>query len=104
MGGNHSLALQPSHQHRNQHHAQQPAQEKTQGDTDRAQPVCLAVNELFDLLCGGAQCLQLAIELDVGSDADLKDIVNDQIAGQEHQRHAQVHGKAFLGCGSIHLR
>ena len=27
--------------------------------------------------------------MDVGGDADLKDIVNDQIACQEHQRHAQ---------------
>ena len=103
MGRNHSIALQPSHQHRNQHHAQQPTQEKTHGDTDRAQSVCLTVNELLDLLCGGSQCFQLAIELDVGNNADLKNIINNQIAGEEHQYHPQIHGNVFLGCGSIHL-
>ena len=62
IGRNHRIALQPSHQHRNQNHAQQPAQKKPQWDTDHAQPVCLTVNEFLDLLCGSAQCFQLTIE------------------------------------------
>ncbi len=102
--GNHSITLLLPHQHRNQHHAQQPAQKKAQRNTDRTQTVCLTVNKLFDLLCGSSQRFQLAIKLDIGGNADLKNIINNQITGKKHQYHAQIHRKAFLGYGSAHLR
>ena len=101
---NHGLALYCPHEHRHQHAAQQPAQNQTDGDADDAEPVGLPVDQLLQLLGGRPQGFQLAIKLHIGGDADLEDVVDDQVSGKEYQHHAQIHGHALLGGHRPHLR
>ena len=93
---NHGLALDCPHEHRHQHAAQQPAQNQADGDADDAEPVGLPVDQLFQLLGGGAQGFQLPVELHIGGNADLEDVIDDQVSGNEYQHHAQIHGQALL--------
>ena len=103
-GRNHGLALYCPHEHRHQHRAQQPAQNQTDGDADDAEPVGLPIDQFLQLLGGRPQGFQLTIKLHIGGHADLEDVVDNQVSGNEYQHHAQIHGHTLLGGHRPHLR
>ena len=102
--GNYRRPLHAAHQHRYQNRPQQPAQNEAHWDADDAQAVGLIVNQLFELPGGGAQGFQFAVKLHVGGNADLEDVVDNQVARDEHKSHSQVHRQVFLRSDRAHLR
>ena len=66
--------------------ADQKAQHQPDGDADEREQQRLAADDALKLAAGGADGLEQAIELDVVGDRNLKDVVDNQIPGEDDEQ------------------